>query len=53
MVINNGGSFKSSVSNGLTYLVTNDKDSGSSKNTKAAKYGTKIIDEQEFLNLIK
>jgi DNA ligase (NAD+) len=53
LVLNNGGSFKTSVSNGLTYLVTNDKDSGSSKNQKAAKYGTKIIDEEEFLNLLK
>lgn len=48
-----GYQIKSSVSKGLTYLVTNDKFSGSSKNKKAQQYGTKIIDENEFLELIK
>lgn len=41
----------SSVSNGLSYLVTNDKDSGSSKNNKAAQLGVKVINEQEFIDL--
>ena len=41
----------SGVSNGLSYLVTNDKDSGSSKNKKAAQLGVKVISEQEFIDL--
>jgi DNA ligase (NAD+) len=52
VVVDNGGVAKDSVSEGLTYLVTNDKDSGSSKNQKSRKLGVKIINEDEFLNLI-
>ena len=48
-----GGSTKSSVTKDLSYLVTNDTSSGSSKNQKAAKYGIPIINEEEFLKLIK
>lgn len=51
-VTQNGGSYKSSVVKGLTYLVTNDTESGSSKNKKAKENGVKIINEQEFLTLI-
>ena len=47
-----GYQIKNSVSKGLTYLVTNDKFSGSSKNKKAQKLGTKIINEDEFLKLM-
>lgn len=47
-----GGSVKSSVGNGLTYLITNDPTSGSSKMKNAQKYGTKIISEAEFLQLV-
>lgn len=47
-----GGSTKSSVTKDLSYLVTNDKDSGSSKNVKAAKLGIPVIDEKEFLKLL-
>ena len=47
-----GGSVKSSVVKGLTYLVTNDPDSGSSKNEKAKKQGTKVISENEFRRLV-
>jgi DNA ligase (NAD+) len=46
-----GGIPKSSVTKGLSYLVTNDPDSGSDKNKKAASYGVDIIDEAEFLKL--
>jgi DNA ligase (NAD+) len=46
-----GGSCKTSVVKDLTYLVTNDITSGSSKNEKAAKFGIKIIDEKDFLKL--
>jgi DNA ligase (NAD+) len=52
VVVDNGGTAKDTVSDGLTYLITNDKDSGSKKNDKAAKLGVKIINEDEFLNLI-
>ena len=48
-----GFEVKSGVSRGLTYLVTNDPNSGSSKNQKARAFGTKIINEQEFLKLVK
>ena len=41
------------VSKKLTYLVTNDIESGSSKNRKAAELGTKIITEEEFLAMVK
>jgi len=53
LVKENGGTCKSSVTKDLTYLVTNDTSSGSSKNQKAAKYGVKIINEDEFLQLVK
>ena len=36
----------------LSYLVTNDTSSGSSKNLKAAKFGIPIISEKEFLEMI-
>ena len=47
-----GGKVSSSVTSKTNYLITNDKNSGSSKNQKAQKYGTKIISEQEFRDLI-
>ena len=47
-----GGSCKSSVTKDLSYLVTNDTSSGSSKNQKAAQYGVSIIDEDAFLSLV-
>ena len=47
-----GYEVKSSVAKGLTYLVTNDPESGSSKNKKARQLGTKIITEQEFLAIL-
>ena len=47
-----GYEVKSGVSKGLTYLVTNDPFSGSSKNEKAKKLGTKVITEKEFLELL-
>ena len=46
-----GFEVKSGVSKGLTYLITNTPDSGSSKNKKAQQLGTKVITEEEFLNL--
>ncbi len=53
LVKEKGGSAKSSVTKDLTYLVTNDKNSGSGKNAKAAKFGISIINEEEFLALVK
>jgi DNA ligase (NAD+) len=47
-----GAQSKSSVVKGLSYLVTNDASSGSSKNKKANDLGIPIIDEQKFLALI-
>jgi len=41
-----------SVTSKLTYLVTNDTSSGSSKNQAAVKLGIKVITEKEFLTLV-
>lgn len=46
-----GGEFHSSVVKTTTYLVAG-RNTGKSKLEKAAKYGTKVIDEAEFLNLL-
>lgn len=48
-----GGKIVSSVTSKTDYLITNDKTSGSSKNQKAIKFGTKIISEEEFIRLCK
>ncbi len=47
-----GGSTRSGVTKGLSYLVTNDAASGSGKNKKAAALGVPLIDEQAFLELL-
>ncbi len=49
----NGGVVVSGVSAKTNYLITNDKDSGSSKNIAAAKYGTVIISEEEYIRMTK
>ncbi|MCL2381034.1 MAG: NAD-dependent DNA ligase LigA [Treponema sp.] len=48
-----GGSVKPSVVKDLSYLVTNDPDSGSSKNEKARELGVTIIDEDAFWALLE
>ena len=48
-----GGKVVSGVSAKTDYLITNDKSSGSSKNQKAAKFGTRILSEEEFLALCR
>jgi DNA ligase (NAD+) len=48
-----GAQSKSSVVKGLSYLVTNDPASGSSKNKKARELGIPVIDEEQFLALLK
>lgn len=52
IVESNGGKMTSSVSSATNYLITNDKNSGSKKNENARRFGTKIIDEDEFINLV-
>ena len=47
-----GGTFQTSVSAGTTYLVAGGK-VGASKLKKAEQYGTKIIDEQELLQVLQ
>jgi DNA ligase (NAD+) len=47
-----GGTFQSSVAKDTTYLVSGGK-VGGSKLKKAQSYGTKIIDEQAFLDLLQ
>jgi DNA ligase (NAD+) len=48
-----GGSAKTSVTKDLSFLVTNDPESGSGKNAKARKLGVAILDEGQFLELLK
>ena len=52
MIRSQGGDVKDRVSEDLSYLVTNDKDSGSSKNVKAQKFSIPIISEDEFYALL-
>lgn len=47
-----GAKCVSSVSQGTDYLVIADPSSGSSKAQKARKYGTSLISEEEFLQMI-
>lgn len=47
-----GGSVSNTLSKKTTYLVTKEKGSGSSKEKKAASYGTIILSEEEFLELL-
>jgi DNA ligase (NAD+) len=50
----NGGEFQSSVGKSTDFLVAGDPSKlGNSKREKAAKFGTKIISEDEFLKMIK
>ena len=52
LVAEHGGVAKSGVVKNLSYLVTNSKDE-TAKYMKAQQQGTKIITEQEFLEMIK
>ncbi len=47
-----GGSTRTSVSRGTTYLVTNDPHSTSKKNLDALALGLQVISEAQFLALI-
>jgi DNA ligase (NAD+) len=53
MAADAGADIKGSVGKGLTYLVIADPNSTSSKATAARKLGTKLISEEEFLELVK
>lgn len=53
LVLSNGGMVASGVSKTLSYLVTDDDDSTSSKSVKAEKLGIKKITSYEFLDMIK
>jgi hypothetical protein len=46
-----GGKLLSAMSAKTDYLITNDTDSGSAKNKKAAELGIEIITESEFLKM--
>jgi DNA ligase (NAD+) len=48
-----GASAKTSVVKDLSFLVTNNPESGSAKNRKARDLGVAIIDEKQFLDLLK
>lgn len=52
MVVENGGT-NSAVKKGLTYLVTDDTESGSAKNVKAKELGIPVITSTEFLKLVQ
>ena len=52
LVKDQGGTVKSGVSKGLNYLVQSDPSSKSGKTKKADKYGTKVIGEDEFFELV-
>jgi len=52
-VRNLGGDVVDSVRKGLSFLVTNDPESGSSKNLKAKQFGVPIIDESTFITMIQ
>lgn len=47
-----GGKVVGSVSSKTDYLINNDVNSSSSKNTKAKSLGIPIISEQDFINMI-
>jgi DNA ligase (NAD+) len=53
MAAEQGGEVKGSVGKGLTYLVIADPNSTSSKAVAARKFGTVLISEEEFLDMVK
>ena len=53
LVEENGGVVKSGVAKGLNYLVTDDVNSGSSKNIKAAELRIPVISSVEFLKMVE
>ena len=53
IVEDNGGTIRSGVTKGLTYLVLADPESTSSKAQKARKLGTEIIDGNRFEEIVR
>lgn len=53
IIKNNGGENKSSISKGTSYLIISDPNSTSSKAQSARKLGISLINEEEFLSMIK
>jgi DNA ligase (NAD+) len=49
----NGGKVSSTVTKNVTYLVTDDPNSGSSKNEKAKKLGVSVVSEEELMELAR
>ena len=49
-IASQGGKVTGSVSKATDFLINNDIDSGSSKNTKAKQLGVEIIDEDTFID---
>ncbi|CAM4113388.1 NAD-dependent DNA ligase LigA [Gillisia limnaea] len=52
MIEDNGGKVSGSISSKTSYLVAGEN-MGPSKRTKAEKLGTKILDEDEFLGMVR
>lgn len=52
LIENQGGKFVSAISKNINYLLTNETDSASSKFILAKKFNVKIINEQQFKQLI-
>lgn len=52
MIMDAGGISKSSVGSDLSYLVTNDPDTASSKMKNAKKYNIKVISESDLYRMI-
>ncbi len=48
-----GGTARGSVTKDLSFLVTNEPASGSSKNKQAEKYGIPVISEEDFLSMTR
>lgn len=53
LVLSNGGMVASGVSKTLSYLVTDDTESGSAKNVKAKQLGIPVISSFDFVNMLK
>ena len=53
LVKDNGGIVASGVSKNLSYLVTDDTESGSSKNVKAKQLGIPVISSFQFADMLK
>ena len=52
LVVDNGGTVKSSVGSGVTHLVLADKNSQSTKAVKARSLGTECISEEDFMEMV-